>query len=113
MVLERLSKTWFNLVHGGNIVYNQCWDGDRLAFSVAVMAQTVTSSVEVLDSTVTIDIQLPGLLGRIRAKAGELGGGYFRGRADEVILSPGLGDRAGLLGGLALAQDIVSAVKAP
>ena len=30
MVLERLSKTWFNLVHGGNIVYNQCWEDPRL-----------------------------------------------------------------------------------
>ena len=26
MVVERLSKTWFNLVHGRNIVYNQCWE---------------------------------------------------------------------------------------
>jgi fructokinase len=55
----------------------------------------------------------PGLLGRIRTKATELGGGYFRGHPDEVILSPGLGDRAGLLGGLALAQDMVSVVNTP
>ena len=26
MVVERLSKSWFNLVHGRNIVYNQCWE---------------------------------------------------------------------------------------
>lgn len=30
MVAERLSKTWFNLVHGRNIVYNQCWEDPRL-----------------------------------------------------------------------------------
>jgi len=30
MVVERLSKTWFNLVHGRNIVYNQCWEDPRL-----------------------------------------------------------------------------------
>lgn len=30
MVVEKLSKTWFNLVHGRNIVYNQCWEDPRL-----------------------------------------------------------------------------------
>lgn len=30
MIVERLSKTWFNLVHGRNIVYNQCWEDPRL-----------------------------------------------------------------------------------
>ena len=30
MVVERLSKTWFNLIHGRNIVYNQCWEDPRL-----------------------------------------------------------------------------------
>ena len=30
MVAEQLSKTWFNLVHGRNIVYNQCWEDPRL-----------------------------------------------------------------------------------
>jgi S-adenosylmethionine-diacylglycerol 3-amino-3-carboxypropyl transferase len=30
MVVEKLSKTWFNLVHGRNLVYNQCWEDPRL-----------------------------------------------------------------------------------
>ena len=30
MLVERLSKTWFNLIHGRNIVYNQCWEDPRL-----------------------------------------------------------------------------------
>jgi S-adenosylmethionine-diacylglycerol 3-amino-3-carboxypropyl transferase len=30
MVVERLSKTWSNIVHGRNIVYNQCWEDPRL-----------------------------------------------------------------------------------
>ena len=47
----------------------------------------------------------PGLLDLIRAEATRLGGGYFRGQADQVIVAPGLGDRAGLLGALALAMD--------
>jgi fructokinase len=45
----------------------------------------------------------PGLLGRVRAATARLGNGYFRGRADDVIVPPLLGDRAGLLGALALA----------
>ena len=48
----------------------------------------------------------PGLLERVRAQAAKLSCGYFRGVADEIIVLPALGDRAGLLGGLALAQDI-------
>ena len=46
----------------------------------------------------------PGLLDRIRSVAAELGAGYFRGEAQEVIVAPGLGERSGLLGALALAM---------
>ena len=41
------------------------WDGDRLVFSVATMGQTVSGVVTVLDSTVTMEIELPGVLGVI------------------------------------------------
>lgn len=47
----------------------------------------------------------PGLLDRVRAAATELGGGYFVGNPREVIVPPGLGTHAGLLGALALALD--------
>lgn len=47
-----------------------------------------------------------GLLELVRAEATRLGSGYFRGQADEIIVAPGLGDRAGLLGALALAMDV-------
>jgi len=50
-----------------------------------------------------------GLLDRVRAEADRIGNGYFRGRASEIVVSPGLGDRSGLLGALALAQAAVSA----
>ena len=50
----------------------------------------------------------PGLLDRVRNRAEALGSAYFRGKAAEIVVSPGLGDRAGLMGALALAQDIVS-----
>lgn len=46
-----------------------------------------------------------GLIDKVRECASALGGGYFRGDAREIITLPGLGDRAGLLGALALAMD--------
>jgi hypothetical protein len=64
---------------GGAAVCDQRWDGDRLAFSIAVMGQTISGSLEVLDTAVTMDIVLPGLLGQIAGafkdrlqKAGQL-----------------------------------------
>lgn len=49
-----------------------------------------------------------GLLERVRAEADRIGNGYFRGRASELVVAPGLGERSGLLGALALAQSAVS-----
>lgn len=49
-----------------------------------------------------------GLLERLRQKADELGQGYFRGQASKIIVPPVLGNQAGLLGGLALAQDMIA-----
>lgn len=49
----------------------------------------------------------PGLLERVRHNAAQLGKGYFRGQASEIIVPPALGDQAGLLGGLALAQNML------
>jgi fructokinase len=46
----------------------------------------------------------PGLIDRVRSEAARLGAGYFRGDAAEIVCLPGLGDKAGLLGALALAQ---------
>jgi len=55
------------------------WEGDRLSFSVGGMGQAISGAVEVLDATVTIQIQLPGMLGAIAGvlkgklqKAGQL-----------------------------------------
>jgi len=50
-------------------------------------------------------METSGLLDRVRQAATRLGGGYFRGRAQEVIVPPMLGARLGLLAGLALALD--------
>ncbi|MEY4237817.1 MAG: hypothetical protein RL339_418 [Pseudomonadota bacterium] len=50
----------------------------------------------------------PGLIERVRAEAEALGNGYFRGKASEIVVLPGLGERSGLLGALALAQAALS-----
>lgn len=49
----------------------------------------------------------PGLISKVQQEADVLGKGYFRGRASEIIVAPALGNKAGLLGGFALAQDIL------
>ena len=41
------------------------WDGDRLTFGVVAMGQTVAGVIDVLDAAVTMEIQLPGVLGVI------------------------------------------------
>ena len=50
----------------------------------------------------------PGLLDHVRQQATSLGSDYFRGKAAAIIVPPALGDNSGLLGGLALAQEIAS-----
>lgn len=85
---------------------------DITAWYLAHMAVTLQSIMEpgciILGGGVT---GTPALLDRIRAQADELGGGYFRGGAADIIVAPGLGDKAGLLGGLALAQDILTSTR--
>jgi hypothetical protein len=58
---------------------NERWEGDRLVFSVAALAQTITGFVDVGDAAVTMEIHLPGVLGLIASgfrsrlqKAGQL-----------------------------------------
>ena len=58
---------------------SQRWDGDRLIFSVSGMGQTVSGVVNVLDAAVTMEIELPAILGMIASglkgriqKAGQL-----------------------------------------
>jgi hypothetical protein len=41
------------------------WDGDRLIFGVEAMGQTVAGVITVLDAAVTMEIELPGVLGLI------------------------------------------------
>lgn len=41
------------------------WDGDRLTFSVSGMGQKLSGVVNVLDAAVTMELELPGILGVI------------------------------------------------
>ena len=50
---------------GGNGQCSERWEGDRLVFSVAALAQTITGFVDVGDTAVTMEVHLPGVLGLI------------------------------------------------
>jgi len=50
---------------GGVAAGSERWDGDRLTFGVTAMGQTITGVIDVLDAAVTIEIELPGVLGMI------------------------------------------------
>ncbi|MEJ8853238.1 polyhydroxyalkanoic acid system family protein [Variovorax robiniae] len=52
----------FGLLPGSSGVSSERWDGDRLIFSVAALGQTVSGVIEVLDATVTIEVELPAVL---------------------------------------------------
>jgi hypothetical protein len=52
-------------VPGGVSPASERWEGDRLVFSVVAMAQTIGGVVDVADSAVTMQIQLPGMLGMV------------------------------------------------
>jgi hypothetical protein len=53
------------LLPGGGSGYSEQWDGDQLRFGVAAMGQTVSGVVSVFDAKVTVEIEMPGLLGII------------------------------------------------
>jgi putative polyhydroxyalkanoate system protein len=64
---------------GGVAAGSEHWDGDRLSFSLTAMGQTIAGVVDVLDAAVTIEVELPGVLGMIASglkdrlqKAGQL-----------------------------------------
>ena len=52
-------------------------------------------------------MQTSGLLDRVRAIAWEDGGGYCKGDCRTIVMKPGLGNDAGLLGALALAVGAI------
>ena len=79
---RRLENGFANLVSqlpGGAPTVQQRWEGDRMSFSVGALGQSVTGVIEVFESSVKMDIQLPALLGMLAGglkgrlqKAGQL-----------------------------------------
>lgn len=52
-------------VPGSGGAGSERWDCDRLTFGFAVMGQRVAGAIDVLDTAVTMEIELPGVLGMI------------------------------------------------
>jgi hypothetical protein len=65
---RRIEAGFAKIIHqlpGSGGTCSERWDGDRMTFSVAAMGQTVSGVICVLDAAVTIEIDLPGVLGMV------------------------------------------------
>ena len=63
---RRIETGFAEIVHllpGGAGECDEHWDGDRLVFRVAAMGQSVTGTIDVLDTAIAMELELPGLLG--------------------------------------------------
>ena len=78
-----------------------------IAFYLAQLAVSLiaVTSVEVIVFGGGV-MKTPNLLERVDQRASELGAAYFPGKAKHKIVSPGLGQNAGLTGSLLLAADL-------
>lgn len=65
---RRIETGFAKIIHvlpGSAGTCSERWDGDRLVFGVGATGQTVSGVVSVLDDVVTMEIELPGVLGMI------------------------------------------------
>jgi hypothetical protein len=79
---RRIEAGFANVVQqmpGGGASCSERWDGDRMTFGVSAMGQNLAGGVDVHDRAVTIEIELPGVLGLVAGglkdrlqKAGQL-----------------------------------------
>lgn len=51
-----------NLLPGSSGTVSERWDGDRLIFNVATLGQTVSGVIQVHDTTVVMEMELPVVL---------------------------------------------------
>src|SRR4051812_40334323 len=65
--IERGFAQVTQVLPGSTGTCSERWEGDRLIFSVGAMGQTVSGIVTVLDDAVTMEIDLPGVLGLLAA----------------------------------------------
>jgi hypothetical protein len=47
---------------------DKTWTGDRMAFSVVALGQTITGQLDVRPQVIDMEIHLPGLLGALAGK---------------------------------------------
>jgi hypothetical protein len=76
---RRIESGFSDMIHqvpGTGSAFSQHWDDDRLSFSIAVMNQPIHGIVHVLDAEVTMQIDLPGVLGMIT--------GHLQGRLEKA-----------------------------
>lgn len=52
-----------NRLPGTGAACRQQWNDDRLSFSAGLMGQSIAGTVDVHDDAVTMEIEVPGLLG--------------------------------------------------
>ncbi len=65
---RRIEAGFANIVRqlpGGTSMCDQRWDGDRLTFRVSGLGQTVSGVVDVLETAVRMEIELPAVLGML------------------------------------------------
>lgn len=53
---------------GGVGQVSKTWDGDRLNFSFSAVGQAISGVIDVADSSIRLEVLLPGLLGMIAGK---------------------------------------------
>ena len=56
------------LLPGGEGNCKERWEGDRLIFSVVTLGQTIAGVIDVFDREVTIEVELPGVLGMLAGR---------------------------------------------
>lgn len=82
---RRIETGFGNIVSqlpGGAGICSQRWDGDRLTFGITVLGQVVSGVIDVFEASVTMEIQLPGVLGMIAGRLKE----RFR-KAGQLLLT--------------------------
>jgi putative polyhydroxyalkanoate system protein len=68
---KRIDEGFGRIHHqlGGAVgALDKSWEGDRLNFSLQAMGQGVTGVVEVLESSVKLEVMLPSLLAMLAGK---------------------------------------------
>ena len=71
---SRLDTGFTKLAHqvpGSGTAIRQRWEGDRLVFSVGAMGTNVAGFIDVLDTEVQMEIELPGVLGMLAGRLKE------------------------------------------